>query len=539
MAFHEHEKRRTFAIISHPDAGKTTLTEKLLLYGGAIHTAGAVKSRKQKAATSDWMELEKKRGISITSSVLQFDFAGVRYNLLDTPGHQDFSEDTYRTLMAADCAIMLVDAAKGVEEQTKKLFHVCRMRGTPIVTFVNKLDRPARDAFELMKEVEDVLGLRTAPVTWPIGSGDLFKGVFEIDTNSVLTFERTEKNASKVPTRIQNLSDDALEKMIGPDQAKVLRDEVELLSMAGDRYEKERFLKGEITPVFFGSALTNFGVEPFLLAFQEMCPQPGNREAIKTVQKNDVPVTIQPGDESFSAFVFKVQANMDPSHRDRIAFIRICSGKFEGGMRVHHYRLGKEIRLARAEQLFAQERQTIMEAWAGDVVGIHDPGLFRIGDTISTGGAISFNSVPRFSPEFFARLALLDPMKRKQLQKGIAELAEEGTLQLFFQQGREKDPILGVVGRLQFDVLSYRLEHEYGARVALEPLGYGLARWVDGVTTKELEAKRVPMAVTDIDRMSVALFRDQWELGRIVRDNPQWNLLETAPIRSGSSTIEL
>ena len=524
---HEYERRRTFAIISHPDAGKTTLTEKLLLYGGAIHTAGAVKARRaQRAATSDWMELEKKRGISVTSSALQFEHGGIRYNLLDTPGHQDFSEDTYRTLMAADCAIMLIDAAKGVEEQTKKLFHVCRMRGTPIVTFVNKLDRPARDPFELMSEVEDVLGLATVPVTWPVGSGDLFKGVYDRQGKRVLLFERTAKHATKAPVKVSGLEDATIDELIGAEEAEELRGSVELLEGAGDAWDRARFLAGEISPVFFGSAFTNFGVEPFLEDFADICPPPGPRDTSEG--------TVQPGDERFTAFIFKVQANMDPSHRDRIAFMRVVSGKFESGMRVHHYRLGKQIRLARAEQLFADERQTVHEAWAGDVVGLHDPGIFRIGDTLATGGPLTFDSVPRFSPEHFARLRLVDPMKRKQMQKGLTELSEEGTVQLFFEPGREKDPILGVVGQLQFEVLSYRLEHEYGARVALDRLGYAFARWVlEASSPKELTERRVPLAVTDIDGRPVALMRDRWELERLQRDNAEWTFRETAPITQG------
>ncbi|MGF1469476.1 MAG: peptide chain release factor 3 [Sandaracinaceae bacterium] len=523
----EYQRRRTFAIISHPDAGKTTLTEKLLLYGGAIHSAGAVKARRaQRSATSDWMELEKKRGISVTSSVLQFEHGGIRYNLLDTPGHQDFSEDTYRTLTAADCAIMLIDAAKGVEEQTKKLFHVCRMRGTPVVTFVNKLDRPARDAFELMSEVEEVLGLSTVPITWPIGSGDLFRGVYDLAGKRVLTFERTQKNAQRAPTQVSGLGDPTLDSMLGDEQAEQLRGEVELLTGAGDGWDLDRFLGGEISPVFFGSALTNFGVEPFLEDFADICPLPGKRET----SEGDV----APSDERFTAFVFKVQANMDPSHRDRIAFMRICSGRFEGGMRVYHFRLGKKIRLARAEQLFADERQPVMEAFAGDIVGLHDPGIFRIGDTLSTDGPLTFDSVPRFSPEFFARLRLKDPMKRKQLQKGIHELAEEGTVQLFVQPGQEKDPICGVVGQLQFDVLAYRLEHEYGAPVELARLPYSFARWVEGAESpKELEQRRIPMGVADLDGRPVALLRDPWELDRVQRDNPAWTFRETAPIKLG------
>jgi peptide chain release factor 3 len=522
---HPFEKRRTFAIISHPDAGKTTLTEKLLLYGGAIHQAGAVKSRKAaRAATSDWMEIERKRGISVTSSAMAFEFGGYRYNLLDTPGHQDFSEDTYRTLTAADCAIMLIDAAKGVETQTRKLFEVCRMRGTPIVTFINKLDRPARDPMDLMTEVEDVLKLRTAPVTWPIGSGDRFQGVYDRTHRRVLKFERTAQNAQKAPVRVGGIEDPALDQLLGAEAANELRAEVELQDGAGERYDRERFLAGEITPVFFGSALTNFGVEPFLEAFADMCPAPGPHITNVGV--------IPPEDDRFSGFVFKVQANMDPSHRDRIAFLRVCSGKFVGGMRVHHYRLDKEIRLARAEQLMAQERQIIDEAWAGDIIGLFDPGVFRIGDTLSTVPGLSFDSVPRFSPEYFARVSLRDPMKRKQLQKGIEQLSEEGTIQLFIEPGREKDPILGVVGELQFDVLKFRLEHEYGAKVELERLGYSHARWVDGPTSpQEILKARIAAGVVDQDNRPVALLRDDWELRRAQSDNPTWKFNATAPIR--------
>jgi peptide chain release factor 3 len=518
-------RRRTFAIISHPDAGKTTLTEKLLLYGGAIHAAGAVKSRKAaRAATSDWMEIEKKRGISVTSSAMAFELGGFRYNLLDTPGHQDFSEDTYRTLTAADCAIMLIDAAKGVEAQTRKLFEVCRMRGTPIVTFVNKLDRPARDPMELMTEVEEVLKLRTSPITWPIGNGDRFQGVYDRAHKQVLTFERTAQNATKAPVSVSGIGDAALDAMLGESAVRELRDELELLDGAGERYDQARFLAGEISPVFFGSALTSFGVEPFLRAFADMCPAPGPHDSSLGV--------IQPDDERFSGFVFKVQANMDPSHRDRIAFLRVCSGKFSGGMRVHHFRLNKEIRLARAEQMMAQERQSVEEAYAGDIIGLFDPGVFRIGDTLSTGTPLSFDTVPRFSPEHFARVTLLDPMKRKQMQKGIEQLSEEGTIQLFLEPGREKDPILGVVGELQFDVLKYRLEHEYGAKIDVQRLGYAHARWVEGPSSaQEIVKARIAMGVTDHDGRPVALLRDDWELRRAQQDNPSWKFNATAAIR--------
>jgi peptide chain release factor 3 len=522
----EYEKRRTFAIISHPDAGKTTLTEKLLLYGGAIHMAGAVKSRKSKrAATSDWMEIEKKRGISVTSSVLAFEFEGIHYNLLDTPGHQDFSEDTYRTLTAADCAIMLIDAAKGVEPQTRKLFHVCRMRGTPIVTFVNKLDRPARDPFELMSEVEEVLGLNTVPFTWPIGDGDRFQGVYVRSDQTIVRFEKTAQNATKAPVQTGGIDDPELSSLIGEAPFQKLHGELELLDGAGEAYSRDAFLAGIQTPVFFGSALTSFGVEPFLRDFRALCPPPGPR-----VAGDDV---VSPDDDRFSAFIFKVQANMDPAHRDRIAFARICSGKFEGGMRVQHARLDKEIRLNRAEQFFASERESIVEAYAGDIVGLYDPGLYRIGDTLSTGTPLSFDAVPRFSPEHFGRVVLLDPMKRKAMQKGIQELAEEGTLQLFFEPGREKDPICGVVGQLQFEILAYRLEHEYNAKVRLDRLGYSHARWVEGAETpKELSLARIPLAVHDQDHRLVALFRDEWEIERSIRDNDAWSFHETAPIRA-------
>ncbi len=525
-----HENRRTFAIISHPDAGKTTLTEKLLLYGGAIHMAGAVKSRKSKrSATSDWMELEKQRGISVTSSVLQFTYDGYRWNLLDTPGHNDFSEDTYRTLTAADCAIMILDAAKGVEPQTRKLFHVCRMRGIPIVTFINKLDRPARDPFDLTAQVEEVLGIQSYPITWPIGSGDLFQGVYDRNQQKVLRFHKGDPgNQKKVEVDVSGLDDPALDELLGAEAAGELREQVELLEGAGEEWDDARFLAGDLTPVFFGSALTSFGVEPFLQRFETLCPPPGDR-------KDADGGAVTPTDDRFSAFVFKVQANMDPSHRDRIAFARICSGKFEGGMRVHHFRLGKEIRLNRAEQFFAQERETVMEAFPGDIVGLYDPGVFRIGDTISTGGPMSFDAVPRFSPEHFGRLVLLDPLKRKQLQKGIHQLAEEGTVQLFTEPGREKDPICGVVGRLQFDVLTFRVEKEYGAKIRFDPMPYAHARWLEGPETAEQAlAMRIPMVVHDVDGNLVALFQNDWELERSIRDNAEWTFHETAPIRAGA-----
>ncbi len=529
---HESERRRTFAIISHPDAGKTTLTEKLLLYGGAIHAAGSVKSRKSsRAAVSDWMALEKQRGISVTSSVLQFEWEGLRFNLLDTPGHNDFSEDTYRTLTAADCAIMIVDAAKGIEPQTKKLFRVCAMRGIPIVTFINKLDRPARESLDLLTQAEEVLGIASCPFTWPIGSGDLFQGVFDRRNNSVYRFDREtgrDRGAKQTAVETTGIEDAQLDEMLGEEAVTNLRDEIELLDGAGEEWDEARFLAGQLTPVFFGSALNNFGVERFLSYFKTLCPEPGQRSAGET--------KVQPKDDRFSAFIFKIQANMDPSHRDRIAFARICSGKFEGGMRVHHFRLGKEVRLNRGEQFFAQARETVTEAYAGDIIGLYDPGIFRIGDSLSTKGPLSFDEVPRFSPEHFGRLQLLDPLKRKQLQKGIDQLAEEGTVQVFRQPGREKDPICGVVGKLQFDVLCFRIEHEYGAKIAFDLLPYSAARWVDGVSSaQDLTDRYVPLAVLDRDDRPVALFRDSWEVDRAKMDNEDLAFHDTAPIRAADA----
>ncbi len=421
---------------------------------------------------------------------------------------------------------MILDAAKGVEPQTRKLFHVCRMRGIPIVTFINKLDRPARDAFELTAQVEEVLGIQSYPFTWPVGSGDLFQGVYERQSGQMLRFEKEKRGAAKASVTKVDLASDDIVELLGEEPADTLRDEIELLDGAGEAWDQERFLRGDLTPVFFGSALTNFGVEPFLQAFENLCPPPGPRAAAGDEQ-------VSPTDDRFSAFIFKVQANMDKSHRDRIAFARICSGRFEGGMRVHHFRMNKQIRLNRAEQFFAQERETVMEAFPGDIVGLYDPGLFRIGDTISTGGPLAFDAVPRFSPEHFGRLQLLDPLKRKQLQKGIHELAEEGTVQLFTEPGREKDPICGVVGQLQFEVLTFRIQNEYGAKIAFDRLPFQFARWVEEqTTTDEMMDRRIPLAVTDLDGLPVALFRDEWEVQRAVRDNDDWTWLETAPIRA-------
>ncbi|MBI5514545.1 MAG: peptide chain release factor 3 [Deltaproteobacteria bacterium] len=517
--------RRTFAIISHPDAGKTTLTEKLLLYGGAIHLAGSVRAaRARRHATSDWMELEKQRGISITSSVLQFPYEGTRFNLLDTPGHQDFSEDTYRTLTAADSAVMLLDAAKGVEAQTRKLFEVCRLRKVPIATFINKLDRPGRDPFELLSEVENVLGIRCVPLQWPLGMGPDFKGVYERETGRVLLFTRAHDHGeSAVAARALPLEDPQLPELVGEGLYRMFRDEVELLEGAGDSFSVEAFRAGAQTPVFFGSAMTNFGVEPFLRRFHRLAPEPlpraGSRGLIATT------------DPAFTAFIFKVQANMDRAHRDRVAFLRVCSGRFQGGMWVRHVRLGREVRLSRPQQVFAQERTLVDEAWPGDVLGIFDPGMFRIGDTLCTGEPFEFDAVPRFSPEHFARLRPKDPSRRKQFVAGVSQLVEEGAVQLFTQPGNEQVPIVGVVGQLQFEVLEHRLKDEYGSEVLLETLPYSHARWVtgDGATLDALEGRGYGAGVLDRDKRLVVLFKSEWQLGVAERDNPKVTFQAIAP----------
>ncbi len=504
----EVRRRRTFAIISHPDAGKTTLTEKLLLYGGAIHLAGSVKSRKAtRHATSDWMELEKQRGISITSSVLQFDYGGRKLNILDTPGHQDFSEDTYRTLLAADSAVMLIDAAKGVEAQTKKLFKVCRARGIPIFTFVNKLDRFGKPPIELMDELESVLGIRSCPVNWPIGMGTDFKGVFDRQRKVLHLFEAVKHGAEEASAISGELDSPAIVEVLGEQRIARLRDELELLDVAGDPFDLSRIEKGELTPMFFGSAMNNFGVRPFLEAFLELAPGPLPRES--TIGPVD------PDRPTFSGFVFKIQANMDPAHRDRIAFLRICSGRFAGGMDARHVRLERSIRLAKPQQFMAQQRTAVDEAFAGDVVGLFDPGQFRIGDTLCEGPPFEFTGFPRFSPELFARVEIKDALKRKQLKKGLEQLTEEGAIQLFKRPGLgDVEPVVGAVGGLQFEVLSYRLENEYGCRVNLARLPFAVARWVEGsgFNRNAFDDGDTSMVVLDRDDLPLVLFRNEWAL---------------------------
>jgi len=521
----EIAKRRTFAIISHPDAGKTTLTEKLLLYGGAIHLAGSIKSRKtQHHAVSDWMEIEKQRGISVTSSVLQFDYNGCRINILDTPGHQDFSEDTYRTLMAVDSAVMIIDVAKGVEAQTKKLFKVCKQRGIPIFTFVNKLDRYGKAPLDLMDELENVLGIRSYPMNWPIGTDGKYRGVYDRQKKQIELFDEDSSHGQKARTSVTgSLEDPGIAELLGAEAHQTLVDDIELLDTAGEEFNLDKIAAGELTPMFFGSAMTNFGVQNFLEEYLRLAPPPAPRKSSDGI--------IQPNDEKFSAFVFKIQANMNPAHRDRLAFIRICSGKFERGMSVYHHKTDKMIKLAQPQQFLAQDRQIIDEAWPGDIVGLFDPGIFGIGDTICDAGhKFDFADFPVFPPEKFARVQAKDTMKRKQFVKGIEQLTQEGAIQLFQQAGAGTESyIVGTVGTLQFEVLEYRLKNEYGVDTILQMQPYEVARWLafkDGreVTPAELRGADRGMFVYDRRQNPVLLVNNEWALGWIVDNNPDLEL---------------
>ena len=513
----EIEKRRTFAIISHPDAGKTTLTEKFLLYGGAINLAGSVKGKATaRHAVSDWMEIEKQRGISVTSSVLQFNYDGYCINILDTPGHQDFSEDTYRTLMAADSAVMVIDASKGVEAQTRKLFKVCVMRHIPIFTFINKMDRDANDTFELLDDIEKELGIATCPINWPIGSGKEFKGVYDRKRREVMTFADTLKGTKEGSEKIISIDDDALEDEIGSDFKAKLLDEIELLDGASAEFDMEKVTKGELSPVFFGSALTNFGVETFLQHFLKMTYAPMARRA-------DVGL-IDPFSEDFSAFVFKIQANMNKNHRDRIAFMRICSGKFTAGMEVYHVQGGKTIKLAQPQQMMADERKMVEEAYAGDIIGIFDPGIYSIGDTLTTSKQkFAFEGIPTFAPEHFARVRLVDSMKRKQFVKGVTQIAQEGAIQIFQEyKGGMEEIIVGVVGVLQFDVLKFRLENEYNVEIRLENLPYEHIRWIenkDEVDVDRISGTSDMKKVIDMKGNPLLVFVNEWSIGMTLDRN--------------------
>ena len=514
----EINKRRTFAIISHPDAGKTTLTEKFLLYGGAINLAGSVKGKATaRHAVSDWMEIEKERGISVTSSVLQFNYDGYCINILDTPGHQDFSEDTYRTLMAADSAVMVIDASKGVEAQTRKLFKVCVMRKIPIFTFINKLDRDANDTFELLDEIEKELGIATCPINWPIGSGKGFKGVYDRETRKIVTFQDTEKGTKEGITHSFDLADaKSMEQYVGTDAEEKLLGEIELLDGASAEFDLELVQSGDLTPVFFGSALTNFGVEIFLKHFLKMTTTPLPRKADTGL--------IMPTENEFSAFVFKIQANMNKAHRDRIAFMRICSGKFDAGMEVKHVQGGKVMRLSQPQQIMADERKILDEAYAGDIIGVFDPGIFSIGDTLCMPKEqFCYEGIPTFAPEHFARVRQMDTMKRKQFVKGINQIAQEGAIQIFqeFNTGME-EIIVGVVGVLQFEVLKYRLENEYNVEIRLEPLPYEHIRWIEN---KDIDVSKIT-GTSDMKKIKnlkgnpLLLFINSWSIGMTLDRNP-------------------
>ncbi|MGA1264041.1 MAG: peptide chain release factor 3 [Prochlorothrix sp.] len=527
------DRRRNFAIISHPDAGKTTLTEKLLLYGGAIQEAGAVKARRsQRQATSDWMEMEKQRGISITSTVMQFDYEDYHINLLDTPGHQDFSEDTYRTLAAADNAVMLEDAAKGLEPQTLKLFEVCRMRRIPIFTFMNKMDRPGREPLELLDEIEQQLQLKTYAVNWPIGMGEEFRGVFDRRSQTVNLFERSAHGKRQASNQVLSLDDPNLESVLGSSLYSQLHDEIELLDAVGEDFDLSQVHGGTLTPVFFGSAMTNFGVELFLKSFLDYGLKPGDHASTQGEIAPDYP--------EFSGFVFKLQANMDPKHRDRVAFIRVCSGKFEKDMTVNHARTGKTVRLSRPQKLFAQDRESVEEAFPGDVIGLNNPGVFTIGDTIYTGKKLEYEGIPCFSPEIFAILRNPNPSKFKQFNKGVSELREEGAVQIMYSADEAKrDPILAAVGQLQLEVVKFRLESEYGVETLVEPLPYTVARWVEGGWPELERLGRLFNTVTVKDSWNrpVLLFRNEWNVGQLLGDHPRLQLRSIAPVASGQEPV--
>ncbi len=502
----EIAKRRTFGIISHPDAGKTTLTEKLLLFGGAINLAGAVKSRKvERHATSDWMAIEQERGISVTTSVMKFTYRDFEVNLLDTPGHQDFSEDTYRVLTAVDSAIMVIDSAKGVEAQTEKLMEVCRMRNTPIITFINKLDREGLSPLDLMAEIEEKLQIECTPLSWPIGMGKTFKGVYNFYHQQLHLFTAGQDSRNQPGLTIKDLNDPQLDKLLGF-QADELRSDVELLQGAANPFEYDHYLSASQTPVFFGSAINNFGVREMLDTFVEMAPPPSPRQAVSRM--------VDPKEEAFSGFVFKIQANMNPAHRDRIAFFRICSGTFTRGMKVRHHRLGKDITLANATIFMAQERSNVEEAWPGDIIGLHNHGTIKIGDTFTPKEELKFTGIPNFAPEHFRRVLLKNPLKMKQLQKGLVQLAEEGAIQVF-RPMIGSDYIMGAVGVLQFEVTMARLKNEYGVDAIYEHVDYQAARWVRCADKKKLadfERKNQMTLATDSEGFLTYLAQSEWML---------------------------
>lgn len=522
----EIEKRRTFGIISHPDAGKTTLTEKLLLFGGAIQSAGAVKNNKiKKTATSDFMEIEKQRGISVATSVMAFNYKDKQINILDTPGHKDFAEDTFRTLTAVDSVILVVDVANGVEAQTERLMEVCRMRNTPVIIFVNKLDRDGKESFDLLDELESKLNIRVRPLTWPIGMGDRFKGVYNLYNGSLNLFSPNKTGISDDIQSIENLDSSDLNEMIGTEAADELREEVEMIEGVYDAFDREEYLKGEVAPVFFGSAVNNFGVQELLNTFCEISPFPRGRETDAG--------PVEPLDKKFSGFVFKIHANLDPKHRDRIAFLRIVSGKFERNKFYNHVRLGKKLKFPNPTSFMAQDKSVIDEAFPGDVVGLYDSGNFKIGDTLNEGNSFTFKGIPSFSPEIFMELENLDPMKSKQLDKGIKQLMDEGVAQLFIQQPGSRK-IVGTVGQLQFEVINYRLEHEYGAKCRFVPRNFHKACWITTDNQEQLnEFKRAKMRyiATDKDDNLVFLAETPFLLQMAEQDYPDITFHKTSEFK--------
>ncbi len=516
--------RRTFAIISHPDAGKTTLTEKFLLYGGAVQLAGSVTARRhQRASRSDWMELERQRGISISSTVLQFDYNGTRINLLDTPGHQDFSEDTYRVLTAVDAVIMVIDAAKGIEAQTRKLFAVCRKRGIPIVTFMNKFDHPTREPLELIDELEHVLGIGAYPVNWPLGNGIQFRGVFDRQDKNVHLFEATVGGAYRAPVSVAGLGDDFVRAQLDETTYRHVREEIDMLEGAGEQYDRDGVMSGMQTPVYFGSAKNNFGVQLLLDGFLDLATEPHPRKSSAGI--------IYPDNKAFSGFIFKIQANMDPRHRDRIAFLRVCSGKFERDMPAIHSRSGKKVRLSNSSKLFGQQRETVDVGYPGDIIGLVGHDEFGIGDTLTEDPAIVYNEIPRFPPEVFSILHNPNPSNFKRFRDGLNQLRQEGVVQLFqMKDSGSVSPILTAVGPLQFEVVQYRLENEYGAPTRLEPANWKYVRWVDPTTDREkLYSLMLPTGcihATDLNEMPVIFFSDDWSLGFFQEKQPSIKLAE-------------
>lgn len=518
------KQRRTFAIISHPDAGKTTLTEKLLLYSGMLHTAGMVRGRKgRKAATSDWMAMEQERGISITASAMQFPYKDSIINVLDTPGHEDFSEDTYRTLTAADCAIMVIDAAKGVEKQTRKLFEVCRLRQIPVLTFINKMDMPGQEPLDLMNEVENVLQIHSSAINWPIGTGKEFIGVFNRPSQKALIFSKTSVGgAQRAEVQSYSLDSPELLALAGANEIEKLKNDLELLEMAGNPFNLKDFLQGKVTPVFFASALTNFGVEPFFDAFIHFAPPPHARTANKF---NGDEISVDPVETPFSAYVFKIQANMDKRHRDSMAFLRICSGKFDRDLSVKHHRLGREVRLSRPHSMVAGERTTLDAGYAGDIIGVINPGVFSVGDSISLSGGFNFKPLPQFQPEIFAKVTPKDVSKRKSFDKGVLQLTEEGAIQLLHPDDMSGDLIFAAVGQLQFEVMQYRLKDEYGVETILNSLPYSCSAWLIG-DPKTFQKPSNAALVMDKRNRPMVLFTELWEKQYAMKQNPDHQLVD-------------